>query len=1121
MDNIIQKFSKLSPEKQKLMQLLLKEQNIDITEFRILPVSRNTNRFQLSYVQQRIWFLEQLEPGIPLYNNPAALMLKGKLNVAAMQRALLEMSRRHEVLRTTFASEKGKPVQIIHPELKLNLEQLDFSRQTPEQREKELKKIADKAARAPFNLKQGPLLRIQLVHLTDQEHVLLLNMHHIISDAWTLTVFMREVTQLYEAYSQSKNIKLPPLPIQYVDFASWQHDRLKSKVVKQQIEYWKKQLNGSASATELPADRPRPKYRTYSGDVDNFSIGKKVTKKLEKLCRENGVTLFMTLLGALDVILYRYTGGTDISVGTPIAGRNRTETEFLMGIFVNTLVMRVDLSDDPTCKELLRRVKTAALGAYSHQDIPFEMIVEELKPQRDLCRTPFFQTMFVLQNAPGLQFKLADIEIEPLELYTPTAKFDLTLVLEPSESGMNGQIIYNTHLFEKQTITRFIGHFKNILAEICDHIDQHVSKIDLLTDLEKKRLAEWSHPIADSRLETEKLLPDLFVEQVAQTPEQLIICNDASITYRELDERTNRLARFLIDRGIKAEKIVGLFMERSIDLLIGLIAVLKSGGVYLPLDPDFPQDRTAFMLQDAGASVILTTRKASKMLPENKAQLVCIDDEWEKIQEFNGDAVNVTLFPQNSAYIFYTSGTTGIPKGVLIPHEAIAQHSFGMKDIYQLTVDDRVLQFASTNFDASLEQIFPTLIAGSKLVMRGNQVWTPEELIDVIVQHKLTVVNLPTVYWTPFMQTWAKTMDAEQKQPVRLLIVGGGLLTTDSIGPWYDSSLGKARLLNAYGPTEATITSTIFDISASDHAHLDRGSVSIGRSILARSLYILDKKGNLVPVGIPGELVIGGFALARGYLNRPDITAEKFVPDPFAKVPGARVFRTGDLVRYQPDGNIQFLGRIDDQVKIRGYRVELEEVELNLRLFKGLVDVAVVAKSDNQNNKQLVAYYVPENGLHPTVNELRIFLMNNLPDYMIPSAFVQMDAFPMTQNGKVNRRALPAPNQFRALMATKYIAPRTEAEKKLANIVTQVLKIKQIGVFDNFFELGGHSLLGTQIISQLREEFQVDLPLKALFENPTIDGINRAITKELATGRGDLILEALLGKIDGISNAEK
>ena len=1120
MNDIIQDISKLSPEKKKLLELLLKEQNVDLAESKIIPASRETNRFPLSYAQQRMWFLEQLEPGTPLYNNPAAVMLTGQLDIAAMQKTLDEMSRRHEVLRTTFASEKGKPVQIIHPELKLNLEQLDLSELPPEEREKELKEAADKAAQHPFDLGKGPLLRTVLIRLDEQKHVLLLTMHHIISDAWTLTIFIREVAQLYEAFSQGKNIKLPPLPIQYADFARWQHDWLKGRIVEEQIAYWKANLSAGASAIDLPADHSRPKYQTFNGDVVTFTIDENTTKKLEKQSQQHDVTLFMTLLAALDVILSRYSGETDISVGTPIAGRNRTETEFLMGVFVNTLVMRVDLSDDPTFAELLHRVKDVALGAYSHQDVPFEMIVEALKPQRDMSRTPFFQTMFVLQNAPAQPLKLSNIDIEPLELHTPTAKFDLTLVLEPNEKGMDGQIVYNTNLFEKETITRFVGHLLSILTEISDQTEQRISTINLLTDSEKKQLAEWSHPKASSKPGNEKFVHELFADQAARTPDRLIVCNDDSMTYHELDERSNRLAGFLVANGVKPEQIVGLFMERSLDLLVGLMAILKSGGVYLPLDPDFPRDRIAFMLHDAGSSIILSTSKAAEMLPENTAQLVCVDSEWEKIQESNKTAPNVTLHPQNSAYIIYTSGSTGKPKGVLIPHGEIAEHSLGMKDFYELTEHDRVLQFASTNFDASLEQIFPTLMAGAELVLRGKQVWSPEELIDVVKQHQLTVVNLPTAYWTQFMQTWAKTMDAEAEQPIRLLIVGGDLLTTDSIGPWCDSSLGKARLLNAYGPTEATITSTIFDISASDHAHLERGAIPIGRGVLARSLYILDKKGNPVPVGIPGELVIGGFALARGYLNRPDITAEKFVPDPFSKEPGARFYRTGDLVRYRPGGNIQFLGRIDDQVKIRGYRIELGEIESNLIRFKGLSDVAVIAKSDSQNNKQLVAYYVPENGLHPTINELRDFLMNDLPDYMIPTAFVELESFPMTQTGKIDRRALPDPDQFRPLLVTKYVAPRTKTEKRLAEIVAEVLKIKQVGVFDNFFELGGHSMLGTQVISQLREEFHVDLPLRALFENPTVEGIARAITEELAAGQDESELEAMLDELDGMSDEE-
>lgn len=1117
MNDLYNDISQLSPEKRKLLEKLLSQQNIDLKKKRILPQSREQNRFPLSYAQQRMWFLDQWEPGNPMYNNPAAVSIAGRVNVDAVKQALRELGKRHEVLRTVFENEHGNPVQVIQPESNIALQQLDVQHLSEDEQQKTLREEANAEAQAPFDLSTGPLLRAKLLRLAEDRHVCLLTMHHIISDAWTLATFIKEFAELYEGFAADTSVSLPELPIQYVDYAVWQRDYLQGEVLEEQLGYWRERLAGADTPLDLPTDHKRPNVQTHNGDVVYFRVPADVMERIESFCKTHDVTQFMTLLAALDVLLYRYSGQEDIVMGTPIANRNRSELEPLLGVFVNTLAVRSDLSGDPTFADLVQRVKQDALGAYAHQDIPFEMLVEELQPERDMSRPPFFQTMFVLQNTPSQMLELADVTIERLQQHTPTAKFDVTFVFEPNDGGLDGQIVYNTDLFESSTIKRLIGHLLNLLSETVAHPTQRISQLNLLSHDEETALVVDNNRLADTPYTGGSFIHRMINGRVAQRPEAQLYCGSESMTYRELNERANRMAHYLIAQGVAPETVVGVYVERSLDLLAAILGIFKAGGVYLPLDPDYPQERLDYMIQDSEAVAILTQSSLATNLSATSAIVIHLDEIEPELNKGDDGTPDVPLEPQHPAYMIYTSGSTGKPKGVLVSHAAFAQHCHGMVDEFELVETDRVLQFASTNFDASLEQIFPTLLAGADLVMRPNTVWTPEELLSVIQEQQLSVVNLPTAYWNQFAQVWHSNM-TDVQSPIRLLIVGGDLMSTDSLNAWSQSTLHAARLLNAYGPTETCITATAFDIPREWQVELEEGAIPIGQGLLQRRLYVLDRHGNLVPQGVPGELCIGGFAVARGYWNRPDLTAERFVPNPFSEQ-GERLYRTGDLVRYNHRGDFQFLGRIDQQVKIRGYRIELGEIEAALGAYPGMQKVIVISHGENSAEKFLVAYYVCE-GDEPSVTALRDHLLQRLPDYMIPSVFVGVDHFPLTPSGKIDRRALPVPDQLRPQVSTEFVAPRTETETRIAEIVATVLKIDKVGIYDNFFDLGGHSMLGTQVISRVREDFDVDLSLRVLFENPTVEGITRAIAAEQAALVDENELTSMLQELEGLSDQE-
>lgn len=1034
----------------------------------IHPFSRAGN-LPLSFAQQRLWFLDQMEPGNPLYNIPSAVRLKGSLNAVALSQSFNEIVRRHEALRTTFKTLEGQPVQVIAPTLTLPMLDVDLRQLSNDQRDAEVQRLANEEAEKPFDLAKGPLLRITLVHLDEAEHVVLLTMHHIVSDAWSTGVLVRELTALYEAFSTGQPSPLRGLPIQYADFAAWQRQRLQGEVLDAQLSYWQKQLSGSLPVLQLPADRPRPKVQTFQGAGQSFSISTELTEALKTLSQNEEVTLFMTLLAAFKTLLYRYTFQEDILVGSPIASRNRIEIEGLIGFFVNTLVLRTDLSGNPTFRELLRRVRQITRDAYDHQDLPFEKLVEELQPERDLSYSPLFQVKFMLENAPKENLKLPGLTLSLMDSENSTAKLDLSLDMYETPSGLMGVFEYNTDLFDRVTITRMVEHFRNLLSGIVKNPGQRLSELPLLTQAQRHQLlVEWNE--TQTKYPKDQCFHQLFAAQVEQTPDAVaVVFRDSQLTYRELNERANQLAHYLQKLGVKPEVLVGICVERSLEMVVGVLGILKAGGAYLPLDPTYPQARLAFMLSDSQVPILLTTQKLVAGLSEHQAQLVCLDTDWTTIARESEQNPDSGVTVENLAYLIYTSGSTGTPKGVLVPHAGLSNLTKDKIRTCKVRAQSRILQFFSLSFDASIPELVMALGSGAAL-----HLGTPEELLpgptlmQFLREQAITHITLPP--------SALAVLSSADLPALEMVLVGGEAPTPELIAQW-----SKGRLfINAYGPTETTVNASM--VECGNGAQL----LPTVRPAANKQLYILDQHLQSVPIGVPGELHIGGVGLARGYLNRPEKTAETFISNPFSVQPGSRLYKTGDLACYLSDGQIKLLGRLDHQVKIRGFRIEPGEIEAQLTQHPRVRESVVIVREEQPGDKRLVAYVVPEPEQILTISDLRRFIEKKLPKYMVPAAFVMLNAIPLNPNGKLDRFALPAPDTARPELEEAFVAPRTPTEQVLAEIFAQVLEVEQVGVHDNFFELGGHSLLATQLVAQLLKTFDVEVTVVDLFEVPTV-----------------------------------
>ncbi len=1053
----------------------------------IEPISR-CQQLPISFAQQRLWFLTQLEPDSPFYNISAAVRLQGELNIEALQQSFNKIVRRHETLRTNFLTKEGQPLVIISEAKPLTLSILDISSINVNQQAEIEQQIA-REAQQPFDISSDCLLRIKLLHLGEQEHIILVTMHHIVSDGWSIGILVKEFSSLYPIFCDNDvtPTALPPLPIQYVDFAAWQRKWLQGEILENQISYWLKQLENAPKVLELPTDYPRSKIQTFRGATYSFELSTELSAKLNKLSQQEGVTLFMTLLAGFQTLLYRYTAQEDIVVGSPIANRNRAEIEGLIGFFVNTLVLRTNLVGNPSFAELLKRVREVALGAYAHQNLPFELLVEKLQPQRDLSHTPLFQVMFVLENAPISALELPGLSLNFLESHSDSAKFDLTLYMAETESGIVGSLEYNTDLFEENTIKRMTAHLQTLFAGIVANPQQRLSELPLLTASEQHQLlVDWN----DTQVEYSQYqsIHELFEAQVEKTPDAIaVVFEKQQLTYRELNIKANQLADYLRSLEVKSEVLVGICVERSPLMIIGLLGILKAGGAYVPLDPSYPQQRLALMLEDSQTPILLSQQHLVENLPPHKAQVICLDSDWDKIAHQNSENLTCNLNSRNLAYVIYTSGSTGKPKGAMNTHQGVCNRLLWMQDNYRLTTADRVLQKTPFSFDVSVWEFFWTLMTGACLIIAKPEGHRDSNyLVKLIKQQQIT-----TLHFVPSMlQIFLDELEIEDCQYLKRVFCSGEALSVELQSKFF-ARCQNVELHNLYGPTEAAIDVTFWHCQPDNQKKI----VPIGRPIANTQIYILDRQLQIVPVAVRGELHIGGVGLARGYLNRPQLTNEKFIANPFSNQPGEKLYKTGDLARYLPNGAIEYLGRIDNQVKIRGFRIELGEIETVLQQIPEIKQAVVIVR-DQSNFQRIVAYIVPDaNFPEPEFNYLREFLQRKLPDYMIPSAFVVLNSLPLTPNGKLDYRALPAeitlnPNHQKVL-------PRNSIEKKLAVIWAEILGSVEISIYENFFELGGHSLLATQLMSKIRQTWQIELPLSRLFEMPTIALLSAEITKTL------------------------
>lgn len=1107
----------------------------------IQPVPR-VGDLPLSFSQQRFWFFEKLEGANAASNIPVAWSLHGQLNRTALEESIAEIVRRHEILRTTFRTVGEQPVQVIHPAASRLAESIlytvvDLQALPPMKQQAEVAQLTEEAATYLFDLTTGPLVRIALLQLAEDECLLLLTMHHIIADGWSLDLFQQEWAALYAAFLHGNPSPLEPLAIQYGDFAHWQQERLQGEGLQQQVEYWRQRLADAPPLHQLPTDRPRPAQQSFHGQTVQVEMATDLTQQLRQLSQAHGTTLYMTMLAAFQLLLHRYSGQEDLIIGSPIAGRNRQEVEPLIGYFSNTLALRVNFAENPTFLDLLAQVRQVAQDAYEHQDLPFERLVEEVQPERNLNYAPIFQILFGLQTMQGDVFTLPELTVTQLEAGVKKTHWDLAMHFWETESALKGGCIYNTDIFDEATIQQMMGHFQVLLAGIVADPQQRVSELPLLTATERHQiLVEWNETAAD--YSQDKCIHHLVEEQAARTPDAIaIIVNSDKVTmnegqetselaphltYRELNERASQLAHHLQSLGVVpgADVRVGLCVERSLEMVVGVLGILKAGGIYVPLDPTDPTERRAYMVGDAQLALILVQEKTAQLVLA-ESHLVRLDTDWPTISQQPVTAAPNASTSTEMAYVIYTSGSTGKPKGVMGHQRGVANFFQYLISTYNLTSSDVVLQLPTLTFDASLRDLLCPLTVGAQVVLvESENARNPQVLLDAIRTHGVTcLLSIVPTLLTMLIEGQEK--EAAPYETIRLVLTSGE--------PLYHATCRQARALfspatvivNQYGPTESTMTSTYYPVSEPGQ----EGMALAGRPIQNCQLYLLDAHLNPVPAGAIGELYIGGVGITHGYLNQPDQTEKAFVPNPFANEivnefvddRSQTLYKTGDLARYRlvDDGPplLEFLGRVDHQVKIRGFRVELGEIETLLAQIDGVEQVAVVVRGDGAD-KQIVAYLVSETA--PDDDSLRSYLAATLPDYMIPSVFVRLDAMPLTSSGKIDRRALPEPNTG----SKQVVPPQTPTETLLASIWQDVLEIEQIGRHDNFFQIGGHSLLATKAVTRIRERFQIKVPLRMLFDLQTLDKLAEAIAIMELEEAESRALDEILSNIDGLSDEE-
>lgn len=1087
----------LSAAKRALLERRLRGEATPAIRSNGIPRRPERDRAPLSFAQQRLWFFSQLDADSPLYNIPFTVRLRGALKIPALRLALDTIVARHEILRTRFVAEDGAPVQLIADPSPVTLLESDLRDEPERNREEKLARLVAAESRRPFNLGRDLMVRGLVAHLGNDEHLLLLTMHHIATDHWSWGVFLQELAVLYEGHAVGKPAQLPILPIQYADFAVWQRTWMTGPVVEKQLAYWKDKLAGAPALLELPTDQPRPAVATFRGEWQMTQLPDDLAERVRALSRQEGSTLFMTMLAAFGVLLSRYTQQRDILVGTPIAGRAQVQTEALIGFFVNTLAMRIQLNENPTFRELLAQVKETTLEAFSYQDLPFEKLVEELRPERSAGYSPLLQVMFVVRNATKTGAQLPGLVVSQIESSTGTAKFDLTLLVEETErGGLDVGLEYNCDLFERATALRMLGHFRALLESAVENPETRVLAAPYLTEAERAQLlVEWNR--TQTEYPRDQTIAVLFEKQVEATPDaDAVVFRGERFTYAMVNRRANRLAHYLRTLGVEREKPVALCLERSADLVIVLLAILKAGGAYVSLDPSYPRERLAFMLNELRPPVLLTQQKLRVSLPSETElaalasadtgvgaaparppRVICVDDAWDVAAPEPPENPVSGATAADLAYISYTSGSTGRPKGVCVPHRAVVRLVKGT-NFAAFGPDEVFLQLAPVAFDASTMELWGPLLNGGRLVVLPPGTPSLADLGDAIQRCQVTTLWLTAGLFHQMVEEQLPKL-----LTVRQLLAGGDALSPAHVRTAVQALKGGV-VINGYGPTENTTFTCCHRVTGMPP---EGRSIPIGRPIANTQVYILDEYRQLVPVGVPGELYTGGDGLARGYFNRPELTEEKFVPNPFSSDPAARLYRTGDRARYLPNGEIEFLGRIDLQIKIRGFRIELEEIESVLGQLPGVSDCAVAAFPDPAGDKRLVGYVVLEASSALTAADLGSALRRKLPDYMVPSAFVLLERLPLTTNGKVDRRALPAPDVAHSGCAAAYVAPRDEIEARLAKVWESVLGITPVSVTRKFFELGGHSLLAVRLVARIEKEFGRRLPVAAVFQAPSVE----------------------------------
>lgn len=1122
----------LTPELQQEMRARKEEivALLEQTQSAIAPsrIDKITHRAQLdtaplSPMQMRLWLLNQIEAHSPFYNISQTLRLRGKLNIPALTEALNALIDRHEILRTTYHYRNDQVVQIILQEWTFDLPIIDLSLETSIEKEDALQEILEQTVRHPFYLAIDLMLRATLIRIDEDHHALSIVVHHIASDGWSIGILLRELTVLYESYLTHQSSTLSPLSIQYADFAEWLHSQFQSNALDYQLSYWQKQL-AAPPVLELLTDFPRPPIQTYNGGGVSRVLPQALSQSFKRFCQESQASLFMGLLAMIAVLLSRYSRQNDIVIGSPLADRQYSETQALIGLFLNTLALRIDLSGNPTFHDLLAQVRQTALDAYQHQDVPFEQLVDELQPERHPSRSPWFQVLFAFQNferSGGLT--LQGLEVTKIKTRKQVAKFDLTFVAKEVDASIKVNLGYNSDLFQSETISQMLVQLEALISAAVADPDQPVSNLPLLP-LPGQHQLTVGKAQNQAKFSLQTCVHHLFEIQVEKTPTATaVIDGERTLSYQDLSQQANQLAHHLQNLGVKPDSVVGLCLDRSIEMLVGIMGILKAGGAYLPLDPTYPQDRLAFMVNDAKPVAIVSHSVTKIDLADFDGHWVKLDTDWETIAAFDTTDLPPSAQLNNLAYVIYTSGSTGTPKGVMIEHRSLVNLALAAIDCYELSAQDRVLQFASISFDAAVEEIFPCLCTGATLILRNNDMLiTASAFLAACDRWRLSVLDLPTAYWHQLVSELATT-SITLPPSLRVVIVGGEAALPERVKQWQSwvqrqqqssQAWHTPRLFNTYGPTEATVVATFYEVPSINDL-LPMARVPIGRPLANVEAFVLDDRRNFLPVGVPGELFLGGVGLARGYLNQPQLTQAQFVPHLLSQGLSHRLYKTGDLVRRLSNGDLEFLGRLDSQVKIRGFRVELGEIETCLSRHPEVRQCAVVDWTDETGDTRLVAYCSAVEVRTPTSLELRHFAQAALPDYMVPSAFVLIDTLPLTLSGKLDRRLLPQPDF--SLVGTPYEPPSTDVEIALADIWTTVLRLNKVSLYDNFFELGGHSLKAAQVIAQVQEQFCLKVSLRQLFETPILADLARQIEVLLWATQDNLTISSSeTNKIDDI-----